>query len=45
VEVGLPIVNYAQLIALAMGVDAYEVVGIQTHSVPLEALLERVDVL
>jgi heterodisulfide reductase subunit B len=38
-------VNYAQLIALAMGVDAYEVVGIQTHSVPLEALLERVGVL
>jgi heterodisulfide reductase subunit B len=45
VEVGLPIVNYAQLIALAMGVDAYDVAGIQTHSVPLDALLERVGVL
>jgi heterodisulfide reductase subunit B len=45
VEVGLPVINYAQLIALAMGVNAYEVVGIQTHSVPLDALLERVEVL
>nr|CBH39494.1 CoB--CoM heterodisulfide reductase subunit B related protein [uncultured archaeon] len=41
-EIGLPIVNYAQLIALAMGADAYTVVGTQTHSVALEAVLERV---
>jgi heterodisulfide reductase subunit B len=44
-EMGLPIVNYAQLIALAMGADAYKVAGIQTHSVALEAVLERVGVL
>ena len=45
VEIGLPIVNYAQLIALAMGADAYEVAGVQSHSVPLDALLERVEIL
>jgi len=44
-ELGLPVINYAQLIALAMGADAYEVAGIQSHSVPLEALLERVELL
>ena len=44
-EMGLPIINYAQLIALAMGAEAYEVAGIQTHSIPLEKVLERVDVL
>ncbi|MHC1611438.1 MAG: hypothetical protein ACXQTW_07605 [Candidatus Methanospirareceae archaeon] len=36
-EKGLPVLNYAQLIVLAMGADAYEVVGVQSHSVPLEA--------
>ena len=44
-EIGLPVLNYAQLIALAMGADAYEVAGVQSHSVPLEAVLERVGVL
>ncbi len=44
-EMGLPVVNYAQLIALAMGADAYKVAGIQTHSVALEAVLERFGVL
>jgi len=38
-EIGLPIVNYAQLIALAMGADPYKVAGIQTHSVALESVL------
>ncbi|MBL7117892.1 MAG: heterodisulfide reductase subunit B, partial [Candidatus Syntrophoarchaeum sp.] len=38
-------VNYAQLIALAMDVDAYKVVGIQTHSVPIEPILEKVGIL
>ncbi|MFZ2071802.1 MAG: heterodisulfide reductase-related iron-sulfur binding cluster [Halobacteriota archaeon] len=41
--IGLPIVNYAQLIALAMGADAYTVVGAQTHSVSLETLLKRIE--
>jgi len=45
VEIGLPIINYAQLIALAMDVDAYKVVGVQSHSVPLEPILEEVDIL
>ena len=43
VEIGLPVVNYAQLIALAMGAGAYEVAGVQSHSVPLETVLERVE--
>ncbi|MGB2728335.1 MAG: heterodisulfide reductase-related iron-sulfur binding cluster [Halobacteriota archaeon] len=45
VEIGLPIVNYAQLIALAMDADVYKVVGVQSHSVPLEPILEEVDIL
>ena len=45
VEIGLPVINYAQLIALAMGTGAYEVAGVQSHSVPLETVLERVEVL
>jgi heterodisulfide reductase subunit B1 len=34
--------NIAQFIALAMGADPYEVLGIQTHTVPIEPLLERI---
>ncbi|MBA7513863.1 Lactate utilization protein A [subsurface metagenome] len=45
VEIGVPIINYAQLIALAMDADAYKVVGVQSHSVPLEPILEEVDIL
>jgi len=33
--------NYSQLIALAMGADPNEVVGIQTHSNPIEPVLEE----
>jgi heterodisulfide reductase subunit B/heterodisulfide reductase subunit C len=45
VEIGLPIINYAQFIALAMGADPYKVVGIQTHSNSLERILEEFDIL
>ena len=44
-EIGLPIVNYAQLIALAMGADPYKVAGIRTHSVALESVLKQVGVM
>lgn len=33
--------NIAQFIALAMGADPYKVVGIQTHTVPVEPLLNK----
>jgi heterodisulfide reductase subunit B/heterodisulfide reductase subunit C len=45
VELRLPVINYAQLIALALGADPYKVVGIQTHSNPLEFILEEFDIL
>jgi heterodisulfide reductase subunit B len=38
---GLVHLNYSQLIALAMGADPNEVVGIQTHSNPIEPVLEE----
>ncbi|RZN37261.1 MAG: hypothetical protein EFT35_06590 [Methanophagales archaeon ANME-1-THS] len=45
VELGLPIINHAQFIALALGADPYKVVGIQTHSNSLERILEEFDIL
>ena len=33
--------NIAQFIALAIGADPYNVLGIQTHTVPIEPLLKR----
>jgi heterodisulfide reductase subunit B/heterodisulfide reductase subunit C len=44
-KIGLPIINYAQLIALTLGADPYKVVGIQTHSKPLELILEEFGIL
>lgn len=44
-ESGLVHLNYAQFIALAMGADPYETVGIQTHSNRLEHILEDFDIL
>jgi len=40
-EFGLVHLNYAQLLALAMGADPYRVVGIQTHSCSPQPLLEE----
>jgi len=34
--------NIAQFLALAMGADPYKVVGVQTHTVPLDNILERI---
>ncbi len=34
--------NIAQLFALALGADPYQIVGIQTHSVPVEGLLGKI---
>ena len=33
--------NISQFIALALGADPYKILGIQTHTVPIEPLLER----
>jgi len=41
-SLNLPIINYAQLIALAMGADMYKIVGLQTHSVPVEPVSDRI---
>jgi heterodisulfide reductase subunit B1 len=34
--------NISQFIALALGADPYTVVGIQTHTVPVEPILEKI---
>ncbi|MHA1378657.1 MAG: CoB--CoM heterodisulfide reductase iron-sulfur subunit B family protein [Candidatus Helarchaeota archaeon] len=44
-DLGLIHLNIAQLIALALGADPYKVVGIQTHSVKVEPLLKKLNVL
>ena len=33
--------NISQFIALALGADPYKILGIQTHTVPIEPLLKR----
>jgi heterodisulfide reductase subunit B len=40
----VPVLNYAELAGLLLGWDPYEVVGIQTHTVPVEPLLERIGI-
>ena len=37
--------NIVQLIAFIMGADPYKVVGIQTHTVPIEPLIEKIEVI
>ncbi len=44
-ELGLIHLNIAQLIALALGADPYKIVGIQTHSIKVEPLLKKLDIL
>jgi heterodisulfide reductase subunit B len=36
--------NIAQLLALYMGADVYDVLGIQTHTVRVEPLLDKLNV-
>ena len=40
----LVIENIAQLVALYMGADPYKVVGIQTHTVNVEPLLDKLGI-
>ncbi len=35
--------NIAQLVAFVMGSDPYKVMGIQTHTIPIEPLIEKVE--
>jgi heterodisulfide reductase subunit B len=34
--------NISQFIALAMGADPYKVIGVQTHTVPVDPILEKI---
>jgi heterodisulfide reductase subunit B len=40
----VPVLNYAELAGLLLGWDPYEVVGIQSHSVPVEPLLAQLGI-
>ncbi len=42
-ELQLPVLNYAQFIALAMGADIYSVAGMQFHSVPFGQVMEKME--
>jgi heterodisulfide reductase subunit B len=35
--------NISQFIALALGADPYKILGIQTHTVPIEPLLKKLE--
>lgn len=43
IEFNISHLNIAQFIALALGADPYNVLGIQTHTVPIEPLLTRLE--
>jgi heterodisulfide reductase subunit B len=38
------VLNYAELAGLLLGWDPYEVIGIQSHSVPVESLLAQLGI-
>jgi heterodisulfide reductase subunit B len=40
----IPVLTYAELAALLLGWDPYELVGIQMHTVPVEPVLERIGI-
>jgi heterodisulfide reductase subunit B len=44
-KLGIIHLNIAQLLALSMGADPYEVVGIQTHLVKVEPLLKKLNII
>lgn len=44
-KLGIINLNIAQLLALALGADPYKVVAIQTHSVKVDPILEKLDIL
>jgi len=41
IELGIMHLNIAQLLALSLGADPYNVVGVQTHSVKLDPILRK----
>jgi heterodisulfide reductase subunit B len=40
----IPVLSYAELAGLLLGWDPYDVVGTQTHAVPVEPLLDRIGI-
>lgn len=40
----IPTLSYTELAGLLLGWDPYEVVGIQTHTVPVEGLLDKIGI-
>jgi len=42
VDFNIVCLNISQFLALALGADPYQIVGIQTHSVPVEPILEKI---
>jgi heterodisulfide reductase subunit B len=45
VEMDIPVLYVTELVALLMGADPYDVVGLDMHAVPVEPLLERMGIL
>ena len=45
VEMDIPVLYVTELVALMMGADPYDVVGLDMHAVPVEPLLERMGIL
>ena len=43
IEYNIAHLNIAQFIALALGANPYSVIGIQTHTVPIEPLLTKLE--
>ncbi|MEN6552378.1 MAG: ferredoxin:CoB-CoM heterodisulfide reductase subunit HdrB [Methanobacterium sp.] len=41
-EFGIVCLNISQFVALALGADPYKVVGVQTHTVPVDKVLEKI---
>jgi heterodisulfide reductase subunit B len=41
---GIPVLSYAELAGLLLGLDPYDAVGIQSHTVPVEPLLDRIGI-
>jgi heterodisulfide reductase subunit B len=42
-EFNIICLNISQFLALAIGADPYKVVGIQTHTVPVEPILDKIN--
>lgn len=45
IKLGIVHLNIAQLIALSLGADPYEIVGVQTHSVKVEPILKKLKII